>query len=74
MAKYTDKKLLAKGIKFLAIALPLLILSPYLLTLTFLNKSHDLYYFGFAIGLIVGVAAILFVFKGLKTLIKALFG
>ena len=73
MTKYTDKKLLAKGIKFLAIALPLLFLSPYLLTLTFLNKGHDLFYLGLSFGVLVGAASIYLVFKALRTFMKAMF-
>ena len=35
--EHTDVELLRKGVKYLAIALPLLFLSPYLITLAFLN-------------------------------------
>ena len=73
MAKHSDKKLLAKGIKYLAIALPLLFLSPYLITITFLNKGHAWYYLGLALGILAGAAAIFFVFKALRTFMKAIF-
>ena len=37
--EHTDVELLRKGVKYLAIALPLLFLSPYLITLAFLNTE-----------------------------------
>ncbi len=73
MHKHSDKKLLGKGIKFLAISLPLLFLSPYLLTITFLNKGHAWFYLGLILGILVGAAAIFFVFKALRTFMKAIF-
>ena len=42
--KHTDTKKLAKGIKYLVFTLPLLFLSPYLLTLSFLNKDNLSFY------------------------------
>ncbi len=73
MTKHSDKQLLAKGIKFLAIALPLLFLSPYLLTLSFLNKGHWSFYLFFSIGILLGAGAIFCIFKALKTFMKAIF-
>ena len=43
--KHTDTKKLAKGVKYLAFTLPLLFLSPYILTLSFLNKDNFTFYF-----------------------------
>jgi hypothetical protein len=40
--KHTDTKKLTKGIKYLAFTVPLLFLSPYILTLSFLNKENFL--------------------------------
>ncbi|MDB2495171.1 DUF6095 family protein, partial [Flavobacteriaceae bacterium] len=37
--KHTNPNLLKKGIKYLAYSLPLLFLSPYVLTLSFINKE-----------------------------------
>ena len=37
--EHTDVNLLRKGLKYLAISLPLLFLSPYLITLAFLNTE-----------------------------------
>lgn len=73
MTKHTDKQVLAKGIKFLAIALPLLFLSPYLLTLSFLNEGHWSFYLFLILGIIAGAGAIFLVFKGLKTFMKSIF-
>jgi len=73
MTKHSDKKLLAKGIKYLAFALPLLFLSPYLITMSFLNKDHWSFYLFITLGIIIGAAAILLVFKALKTFMNAIF-
>ncbi len=71
--KHTNKKLLATGIKFMALALPLMFLGPYLITLGFLNKTNSTFYIFFPIGLIVAAAAIFFAFKGIQTIMKSLF-
>ena len=73
MTKYTDKKLLVKGLKYLAGSLPLLFLSPYFFTITFMNREHPWYYFGFSLALILGILAVFLIFKGLRTIMKALF-
>ncbi|MBZ0326071.1 MAG: DUF6095 family protein [Altibacter sp.] len=72
--KHTDKQMLVSGIKKLALALPLLILSPYLLTLSFINKDNFMFYLALILGLIAGAAAIYLCFKGINTIIKSMFG
>ncbi|PKA81927.1 hypothetical protein ATE92_0041 [Ulvibacter sp. MAR_2010_11] len=72
--KHTDKDLLLKGIKKMALALPLLFLSPYLLTLSFLNKDNYMFYLALILGLIAGAGAIYLCFKGINTIIKSMFG
>ena len=65
--EHTDVELLRKGVKYLAIALPLLFLSPYLITLAFLNTETIYGYVFFGLGFIAGVGAVYLVFKGIKT-------
>ena len=71
--EHTDLKLLVKGLKFMAFALPLLILSPYLISLSFLNKHNFTFYIFFTLGLIAGIAAVYLCLKGINTIIKSIF-
>ena len=71
--EHTDVELLRKGVKYLAIALPLLFLSPYLITLAFLNTETIYGYVFFGIGFIAGVGAVYLLFKGIKTIMKSIF-
>ena len=71
--QHTDVKLLKKGLKFLAISLPLLFLSPYLITLSFLNLKTLFGYIVFGVGLLVGICAVYFFFKGINTVIESIF-
>jgi len=71
--KHIDQKLLAKGLKFMAITIPLLFLCPYLITLSFLNKDNFTFYIFFIIGIIVGGCAIFLFYKGIKTIMNSIF-
>lgn len=71
--EHTDVELLRKGVKYLAIALPLLFLSPYLITLAFLNTETIYGYVFFGIGFIAGVGAVYLLFKGINTIMKSIF-
>lgn len=71
--KHTNPNLLKKGVKYLAFSLPLLFLSPYVLTLSFINKETVFFYLFFVAGLIVGFFALYFFYKGIKTLLSSLF-
>lgn len=66
--------ILKKGIKKLLIALPLLFLGPYLITLSFLNKDNYSFYIFFLLGLGVAVTAVYFAFGGINTITTAFFG
>lgn len=68
----TDIKLLRKGLKYLAFTLPLLFLSPYLLTLSFLNKDTFVFYIFFILGLIAGAGALLLWYRGIMTIMRSL--
>ncbi|WP_310993014.1 DUF6095 family protein [Aequorivita marina] len=70
---HTDLDLLKTGIKFLAFAVPLLFLGPYLLTLSFLNKETFMFYVFLPFGILAGAGAIFLCFKGINTIIKAIF-
>ena len=65
----TNKEVLAKGIKTMAIALLLMVAGPFLLHLGFQVRN----YLTLAVAGIVCIAAILVFFKGINTLMKALF-
>jgi len=71
--KHTDTKKLAKGIKYLAFTLPLLFLSPYLLTLSFLNKDNLSFYFFLLVGIAMGILAILLFFRALRAILDSIF-
>jgi len=71
--KHTNRKLLTKGIKYMAYTLPLLFLCPYLITLSFINKDNLSFYLFLAIGIIVGGFALYLFYKGIKTLMDSLF-
>lgn len=65
----TNKEVLSKGVKYMAIAMMLLVLGPLLFHLGFKVRN----YLTLSIATIVSIAAILMFFKGIKTLMKALF-
>ena len=71
--KHTDTKLLAKGAKYLAFTVPLLFLSPYLLTLSFLNKGNFAFYLFLVVGILIGGFAIFLFYKGIKTILDSIF-
>ncbi|MEM0519524.1 MULTISPECIES: DUF6095 family protein [Aequorivita] len=70
---HTNFDLLKKGLKFLAFALPLLFLSPYLITLSFLNKETFMLFVFLFFGVIAGAGAIFLLFKGINTIMSAIF-
>ena len=71
--KYSDKKLLVKGLKRLALSIPLLVLTTYVITFAFLNKETIPLYIFLPVGIILMVLTIYLMFSGIKILIKALF-
>lgn len=71
--EHTDFEILKKGLKYLAFALPLLFLCPYILTLSFLNKENFVFYIFLVIGIIAGAGAIYLCFKGINTIMKSIF-
>lgn len=69
----TDKKKLFKGIRFLAISLPLLFIGPIIINSSFKNKEHALYYVVLSIGIICCLSAMILIFRGVKTMVNGFF-
>jgi len=70
----TNKEILNQGIKYLAWALPLLFIGPSVIYNAFANKDNIWHYLVLAIGITVCFFAMYFMFKGLNTIMKSLFG
>lgn len=68
-----NKKLLDKGIKFMLYALPLMFIGPSVIYNAFINKDDMWHYLVLAIGIMLCVLAVYFMFRGIKTLTDALF-
>lgn len=71
--KHTNKVVLFKGIKFLAISIPLILLGPSVIYSAFNNQTHPFYIPILILGIIVFMTAIFFIFRGISTIIKAVF-
>lgn len=71
--KHTNKDTLAKGVKFLAGALPLIFIGPSMIFSAFNNQDKSLYWPILILGIILSFVAIFLIFKGIMTLLKALF-
>lgn len=69
----TDKIILAKGIKYLAGALPLLFLGPIIINSAFTNEKHPLFPYVLALGIIIALASMFLIYKGINTMVKSLF-
>ncbi|KAA2216858.1 MULTISPECIES: DUF6095 family protein [Maribacter] len=70
----TDKEMLFKGIKKLAFTVLLMFLAPIVIWQAFKNEGHPLYWPVLVIGLILAMYAIYSGFKGIQTIVDALFG
>ncbi|GHC54841.1 DUF6095 family protein [Ulvibacter litoralis] len=70
---HTNIKTLVRGIKYMAFALPILFLSPYLMSLGFLNKDNISFYIFFPVGIILGILAVYLCFKGIQTIMRSIF-
>ena len=71
--KFTDKKLLVKGIKRMALSIPLLVLTTYIITFSFLNKETIPLYIFLPLGIISMAVTIYLLFRGIKLILKAVF-
>ena len=70
----TDKALLVKGIKYLAITALTMFLAPVVIYQAFKNEEHQWYIPVLVIGLILALVAIILGFYGIKLLVDSLFG
>ena len=68
--KHTDMNKLKKGLKYMVFCLLLIVLGPYLITLSFIN---DTALFILIPGLIAAAGAIFMGFKGIRTIMSAVF-
>ena len=69
----TNKDLLAKALKYLSGALPLLFLGPAVIHNAFMNQKNNWHYLVLAIGCAICITSVFLAFKGLKTMTDALF-
>lgn len=71
--QHTDKALLAKGIKYMASSLLFIVVGPGTIYQAFKNQGHPYYLPVLIVGLCAAALAIFMVFKGLKTIMSAIF-
>jgi hypothetical protein len=69
----TKKELLDKGIKYMLYALPLMFIGPSVIYNAFINKKNVWHYLVLAVGIFLCLAAVSFLFKGIKTITDSLF-
>lgn len=69
----TNKTLLAKGIKYLFGALPLMFTGPIVMYNAFMNKHTNWHYVVLVIGCAICIVSVLLAFKGLQTIMKGVF-
>ena len=71
--KHTDKDMLFKGLKYLAGALPLSFIGPVVLFSSFKNQDNVWFIPVMIFALLAMAAAVFLMFKGIRTVMKALF-
>ncbi|WP_445457574.1 DUF6095 family protein [Flavobacterium sp. HNIBRBA15423] len=69
----TNRKLLAKGIKYLSGCLPLMAIGPIVINSSFKNEDSPYYPYVLSIGILLSAIAIYLGFKGINTIMKSLF-
>ena len=69
----TNKDLLAKGVKYLFGALPLMFIGPSIMYNAFMNKHTNWHYLILAIGCALCITSVYLAFRGLKIMTDALF-
>ncbi|REH01790.1 DUF6095 family protein [Flavobacterium aquicola] len=68
-----NKELLAKGIKYLTGALPLMFIGPTVIYNAFMNQHTNWHYLVLGIGIIACLASMYLMFKGLKIIMNGIF-
>ncbi|WP_411768900.1 DUF6095 family protein [Winogradskyella sp. A3E31] len=71
--KRTDKEVLTKGIRRMAICLLLMFAGPFLLHVAFSNQEKPLYIPILIVAIILCVLAVYFLFKGINTILDSMF-
>jgi hypothetical protein len=69
----TNRVLLNKGIKYFAWALPAIFIGPTVIHFGFINKLQPVFYLILGLGILICFTAMLLMFLGLKTIMRALF-
>ncbi len=72
--KRTDKNILGKGIQRMGIAILFMFIGPIILHSAFKNQEHPLYIPIVILGFLCAGFAIYMAFKGLSTIMEAIFG
>ena len=70
----TDKEILNKGVSYFAFALPLIFIGPSIIHSAFKNTHTVWHYAVLAVGIAMCIGAVVLMFKGLRTIIKSMFG
>jgi hypothetical protein len=68
-----NKVLLAKGIKYLSGALPLMFIGPTVIYNAFMNQHTNWHYLVLGIGIIACLASMYLMFAGLRIIMKGIF-
>lgn len=71
--KRTNKVLLARGVKYMAGALPLMFSGPVILFSSFKNQDNPLFIPVLIVALLLMIGSMYLVFRGLKIIMQALF-
>ena len=72
--KRTDKVILVRGLKLMAVSLVLMFAGPTLFYVVTTNKDKQFYEVLLAIAILICICAVVVAFKGLKTIMKSMFG
>ncbi len=69
----TDKDILTKGIRLMAICLLLMFAGPFMLHVAFSNQEKPLYIPILILAIILCALAVFFLFKGINTILDSMF-
>lgn len=69
----TDKDLLVKGLKFMAITIALMFSAPVVLYQAFKNETHPFFWPVLVVGFILAILAVGMGFYGIKVIMQSLF-
>jgi len=72
-SKKTNKEVLAKGVKTLAMSLGAIAVGPIILYNAFVNKAHPLFLVVVSFGVIVLFVAIFLILRGVKLIVSSFF-